>query len=324
MLHLFSALFASTVLAAESLLIPFNQTIVSPVPQPEISFAALNPGWYTPAVLGETTDTDTPSDSDQATPSSAQSMYFTMEVTLTPTPPPNPPTGGPTPVPKPKLRKNSYVIALLGDSMIDTMGPGIPNLQKLLTQTYPGISFQLLNYGVGATSILYGKQRLANSYEYLGTQLPSLLSTRPDIVLIESFGYNPLPPELGDINTQWLTLSQIVDEIRSALPLTKIIIGATIAPNASVFGDGAPGLSFDTVGKKEHTDRIKIYIENAIHFAQSQHLPLADAYHASQNGDGDGNIKYINSGDHIHYSDAGRALFAQKIFTAIEGNRLLY
>ena len=149
-------------------------------------------------------------------------------------------------------------------------------------------------------------------------------STTADIVLVESFGYNPLPPEVGDINTHWLALSHIVKEIHDSLPDTKIIIGATIAPNAEVFGDGAPGVSFDLQAKREHVDRVKQYIESAIAFANGEHLPLADAYHASLDGGGNGKLTYINPGDHIHYSDAGRALFAQKIFDAIENNGMLY
>jgi lysophospholipase L1-like esterase len=118
-------------------------------------------------------------------------------------------------------------------------------------------------------------------------------------------------------------LAKAVDTIRANLPHAKIIIAATIAPNATRFGDGAPGLSFSILDKWQRVTTIKKYLENAVRFAQSQHLPLADAYHASLLSDGNGNLVYINSGDHIHYSDKGRALMAGQIAGAIVKNKLL-
>lgn len=97
-----------------------------------------------------------------------------------------------------------------------------------------------------------------------------------------------------------------------------MIIAATIAPNSKVFGDGAAGISFGPIDKIQHTTIIKEYLDSTVKFAASQHLPLADAYHASLDGSGDGILTYINGGDHIHYSDAGRILFAQRLVRAIQ------
>jgi len=54
----------------------------------------------------------------------------------------------------------SIKIAVLGDSMIDTLGPGIPALQKELIKAYPYLNPTILNYGNGGTNIDYGIERL--------------------------------------------------------------------------------------------------------------------------------------------------------------------
>lgn len=220
------------------------------------------------------------------------------------------PTLSPTPTTQPSppaTAGKSYTIAFLGDSMIDTMGPGLPAVNNKLSATYPATDFTLLNYGAGGTNIDYGIERI-----------PTMTDAHPDIIVLESFAYNPFPDANGGVNRHWLTLARAVDAIRANIPNAKIIIAATIAPNSTVFGDGAAGLAFAPQDKIERTTIIKQYLDSTVKFAQSQHLPLADAYHASLDNNGDGKLIYINGGDHIHYSDAGRALFAQKIVSAIQ------
>lgn len=279
------ALFAFTIYAAGTVISPIPDVVITapPPPKPGISF-------------GQIVDIPVP--------------------TLIPTPQPSPTATAGT------AKKQSYTIALLGDSMIDTLGPGIPALHTLLEQVYPQTNFTLLNYGYGGTNIDYGIERITNGYTYLGAQIPSLVSTHPDIVVIESFAYNPFPVE-GGLDRHWLAMARAVDTIRSNIPGAKIIIAATIAPNSTVFGDGAPGLAFSAQDKIERTKVIKQYLDSTVKFAADQRLPLADAYHASLTGNGDGNLTYINGGDHIHYSDAGRALFTRKVAEAIGANRLL-
>jgi hypothetical protein len=286
------SIFFGIVLAAETVISPLSDTIAIPgpsIPQPARSFSALQ------------------------TPSP------------TPTPTPKPP---PTLIPTPTIqtyraRKPHYTIALLGDSMTDTLGPNIPHLQTKLTVLFPATTFTLLNYGVGGTNIDYGIERLINSYTYLGKTIPSLISQNPDVVVVESFGYNPYPYDSGALEKHWLQMATVVDSLKKSLPGVKIIIAATIAPNSQVFGDGAPGIAFALQDKIERTTVIKQYLDSTVKFARSQQLPLADAYHPSLDARGDGKLIYINGGDHIHYSDAGRAFFAQKIADAIIANHLL-
>lgn len=285
------SLFALAVYAAGTVIspIPDDVAVAIPTPQkPKISFGQI---------------VSAPTPTPQAVPAGRQVL---AAVTVAPTP---------TPI---ATKKKSYTIAFLGDSMIDTMGPSLPAVNNKLSLSHPATNFTLLNYGVGGTNIDYGIERITNSYNYLGNQIPSLASTHPDIIVLESFAYNPFSGADGGVNRHWLALAKATDTIRQNIPGAKIIIAATIAPNRTVFGDGAAGLSFSREDKVIRTALISRYLDSTVKFAQSQGLPLADAYHASLDGNGDGILTYINGGDHIHYSDAGRALFAQKVVAAIQ------
>ena len=213
--------------------------------------------------------------------------------------------------PPPTTRKSSYIIAVLGDSMVDTLGPGVPHLARALKQTFPRSQFTIYNYGVGGTNIDYGWERLTSDYLYLGDTVPALVNRMPDIVVVESFGYNPYTFDEGALEKHWLALARIVDTLKNRIPGVAIVIATTIAPDSSTFGDGAA--SFSPQDKQKRTVTIKKYLENAIKFAKSQHLPLADAYTPSLIGP----ARYINGGDHIHPSEEGKQLFAQKVTEVI-------
>jgi len=209
--------------------------------------------------------------------------------------------------------------------MIDTLGPVGSKLAQKLNTIYPNATFSVINHGVGAENIDSGLRRLTNDYVYLGLGGNAVVSEHPDIVVIESFGYNPLP--ISDINdaltTHWLRLAAMVDTIHVQLPDAKIVIAATIAPNWDFFGNGAPNIAFSAEEKRLRVETIKKYIENAIAFAKTQNIPLADAYNESMDIHGNGFIEYINSEDHIHYSDIGRTFFSEIIANSIISNRLL-
>lgn len=211
----------------------------------------------------------------------------------------------------PPTSKSSYTIAVLGDSMVDTLGPGVPHLVDALKNIYPRTTFTIYNYGVGGTNIDYGLERLTSDYLYLDTPVPALVNRYPDIVVVESFGYNPYSFDEGALEKHWLQLAAIVDTLSNRIPNVKIIIASTIAPDALTFGDGVA--SFAPQDKTNRTATIKKYLENAVKFAQSQNLPLADAYTPSLAAP----LRYINPGDHIHPSEEGKKLFAQKVAEAI-------
>jgi ABC-type proline/glycine betaine transport system ATPase subunit len=50
-------------------------------------------------------------------------------------------------------KSGKFTIAILGDSMVDTMGTDLPYLRQALEKHFPNTEFNLLNYGIGAENI---------------------------------------------------------------------------------------------------------------------------------------------------------------------------
>jgi len=272
-------------------------------------------------VLGAKTTSDTP-DLPTYMAEKGESKTHALQSfgrLLTESTPSATPQASPVPSPTPKpLAKSSYTIALLGDSMIDTLGPDLPNLKSILSGQYPGINFKLINYGAGATNIESGLDRLTNATTYLDQVRPPLLSLDPDIVVVESFAYNHWDNTPSDLDRQWQDISKIIETIKNHPPAggpgTKIVLAAAIAPFCPTYTDGSANLPPER--KSLECATVKAYLQNLVNFATSQGYPLADSYHASLSGS-EGNPLYINQSDHIHASQEGKALFSQKIAGAI-------
>lgn len=203
----------------------------------------------------------------------------------------------------------SKTILAFGDSMIQTMGEGLPYLKESLSQKYPQAQFNLINLGIGSTNILQGLDRVNEISQH-----------NPDIVILGSYAYNPLtyPDRLND---HWLTLGEMVKRIKS-FSSAKIIILAEVAPSISNFGDGPNGVNWPEQMSQNHAQAIKAYLQNTTQFAQGENLPLANVFHQTLQSNGEGMEKYINPGDHIHASVAGHQLTAQTIANTIFNHHL--
>jgi hypothetical protein len=216
-----------------------------------------------------------------------------------------------------KTISGKKTIAVLGDSMVDTMGKYLPYLNTELKKYYQNIDFFMLNYGVGGTNIEYGLYRLNHEYEYLGEKIPSLVSQNPDIIIVESFAYNHWSDQKSDLDRHWLALGNIITTLKEQTK-AKILILSTIAPNDTYYGDGIGITPWTPQEKKQRCDTIRSALENTINFANSQGYPLIDAYHPSKAPNGEGKREYISYGDNLHPSIKGNEfiarLLAQKIF----------
>jgi hypothetical protein len=308
------------ILVLETLSPVIGPVLPTPIPQPR----------YTESIIHRETqhggDVHTPlADPRNATEvlGIATSMPVSLPLpTLALTPTPDAlPSPEPTSTKRSTKTKRYVSVALLGDSMTDTLGPDAPELKNSLKRIYPNTTVTIRNFGVGGENIESAINRITHSYTYLGIQHQSVASFSPDLVIIESCGYNPFPVD-GALNRHWLDLAKAVDTVKTSIPHAKILISVTIAPNALVFGDGAAGLSFGPIDKWQRVNVIKTYLENAVRFAKGEKLPLADAYHRSLESDGNGKLSFINPGDHIHYSNAGRVYMGQILSEAINANDL--
>ncbi|MBI2616598.1 SGNH/GDSL hydrolase family protein [Candidatus Gottesmanbacteria bacterium] len=220
-----------------------------------------------------------------------------------------------------KNPKNTYIIALLGDSMVDTMGRDLRVLNDYLKEAFPTGSFALLNYGFGSTDMESGLTRLTRYSTYLDKFYPPVLSYRPDILVVESFAYNHWSGNQYDLDRHWLTIAKIIDIVKEKSPSTQIVLFSTIAPHPLIFGDGA--LNWPATMKWQSAQIIKSYLENMTRFAISEKYPLADAYHPSLDYQGYGIKTYINPGDNLHLSDEGRRFVSKKIVDTIKENKLI-
>lgn len=211
--------------------------------------------------------------------------------------------------------------------MIETAGPGLPALAGELKKAYSGKSFELINQGVGGTRLGYGFWRLTNEYESQGKKHPPLVSLDPDIVLLESFGYNngsdgPRNGGLIHFRQMHCKIIETIYEQTSA----KIVCVVPIAPNPERF--------LETVSNFMHTpseirrwmaqDRTE-YLEEFERIATEMQLPLANVYRATLSSQQNGVPLdvFIDPKDSIHPSEQGHILTAQIIVETMSRHSLI-
>jgi lysophospholipase L1-like esterase len=241
-----------------------------------------------------------------------------------------------TPIPEPPYgtyhaptisKKDYYIIAMVGDSMTEVLGPHGGKLSELLNSLYqstPGHQRIVIdNYAKGATNIL-GLQDAMKEKTIAGDSvLDPLLSRQVDMILVESFGYNPLSQfgEQDGLKKQSEILDSLMRVLVKSHPNTAIIFVATIAPHKETYAlEEKTGEMSDRIAAAEERSA---YIKNHMDFAKAHGIPLIDIYDASLTPDGDGNLLYINPNDHIHPSFAGIDFIDDKIAHFIYDSHIL-
>lgn len=214
-------------------------------------------------------------------------------------------------------------IVLIGDSMTEKLGDNVTELKDYLKKYYPNKEINILNYGFGSTNIESVPDRLQKDTERLNRVYPAVLSQNFDVIIIESFGNNPLSesPLNEGLKRQTAALDRIIELIRANHPKSKIIFEATIAPHKDRYGEGVVVL--DTKVREEWAVERAEYIKNHIKYALNHKIPLINIYQDSLDGSGGGNIDYINTSDFIHPSTTGVYFISQKIADFLYKNRLL-
>jgi lysophospholipase L1-like esterase len=230
----------------------------------------------------------------------------------------------------PKIHTKSYYkIAMFGDSMTQELGIYGGHLNDFLNKKFgstPGNQkIVIYNYAIGSTNVLDLHRQLTSSLTTKNNEsLESPLTFKPDIILIESFGYNPLS-QLGiedGLKKQTQTLLDEMKYITKNLPNSAIIFVATIAPNKETYGlQENPNESID--GRAAEAQERIDYIKNHMAFASLHNIPLIDIFDKSLTQDGDGNILYINPVDHIHPSATGTDFIDDQIANYIFESQIL-
>lgn len=261
-------------------------------------------------------------------------LFVTRDVILMDAKTHTPQLATPTPfifityTPAPVEKKEVYKIAMIGDSMTAALGPHGGELSEYLNTLYKrgdetNQRILIDNYAISSNILAVGDQ-LNKKISVSEYTFGPLLADDYDVLLIESYGYNPLSQFGIDegLMRQTKALDTLVTEILQKRPQTYIIFVATIAPNKSSYGQATQPDSTleDRVNRAE--ERIR-YITNHITYASKHNIPLINIYEKSLTSTGEGNKKYINPTDNIHPSFAGITLIKNEIADYIFTNTIL-
>lgn len=222
----------------------------------------------------------------------------------------------------PKPSKSNYVIALFGDSMVETMGENLDYLDKSLKEKYPYTKFKLYNYGIGSQNVVEGLARFHDPFLYQQAvasgnktrNYPPIDKINADIIIISSFGYNPLSPY--DRDKHWINLKNLV--LEASKTGAKAYILAEIAPIKSGFGRGPGGIDWTDQMITTQVAHIIEQLDNAVGLAENLDVPLINVYERSKIDGKYGDPIYVGTHDHIHPSIEGEIFMADIITTSIK------
>lgn len=206
--------------------------------------------------------------------------------------------------------------------MVEALGKNADDLRKDLINYYPKHEFVNYNYGFGATNILSLPARLYNLNSYHGDDYPAIINQGYDLIIIESFAYNPLSDmALSDgLKKQSEILDATFKELIKTHPDSVVSVMATIAPNKKYFGKGMLDLSSE--GREKWASERMAYLENAVKFSKERNIPLINVYEKSLTAEGEGDLRYINPTDYVHPSTDGVQLICKTIADFIYENKI--
>ena len=222
--------------------------------------------------------------------------------------------------------KPEYTIFLVGDSMTHALGPHGGTFNTYINNLYrPGQKGILIdNYAAGATNILSLEEAMNKETVYWDSTFAPLLSRDFDLILIESFGYNPLsqyPLEEG-LKKQTEMLDKVMGKLTSTHPDSAVVFVATISPNRQNYS--LPVNPNTTLAERTSQAEERIaYIKNHIAYAESHNIPVVNIFEKSLNESGDGDLRYINPDDYIHPSFEGVDFIGRELADFIYENNIL-
>lgn len=215
----------------------------------------------------------------------------------------------------------SYRIMLVGDSMTAALGVNANPLRLELIKRYPNTEFVTYNYAIPSSNILLLKDYLHKKTTFNGLEYPAILNDGFDLIIIESFGHNPLSdlPLKEGLRKHNEILDYTIEEVARTHPESIILLMATIAPSKATYALNSRDLSPE-VRKAWAEERIA-YIKNHIAYGEKKGIPVINVYEKSLQGD-DVNPIYVSKDDYIHPSGEGVNLLASTIADFIFENQI--
>jgi lysophospholipase L1-like esterase len=234
----------------------------------------------------------------------------------------------PTPTPyqfpykNPAIAKNrSYRIVIVGDSIVNTLGLNANVLREELISYYPDSEFVTYNYGYPSTNVLSLYKRLTEKTKNDGRENTAILKQGFELIIIESFGYNPLSEyTLAEgLKKQNEELERSVRAILSQKPNAAMAFLTPIALDSVNFARGTVDLSPEV--REAWVEERIAYINNHRKFAEEKGIPVVDVYRASLKQNGKVDRAYI-SDDFVHPSKKGIELISKTIADYIFSNKI--
>lgn len=208
------------------------------------------------------------------------------------------------------IGKKTYSIAIIGDSLVDTMQTSFPYLTESLHNRFPDVDFKLYNYGMGSENVEKGLARFDQKLIYKDRIYPPLSTLSPDIVIIGSWAYNPYYPP--DPQKHKRLLTEVVKKTQATG--AHIYLLEELAPLGSDFAKGVGGVSFSKEEAVKQSKRIIEQLHNVKDIAKSFNILLIDVYDKTKMSASEfGQTIYTNQTDGIHPSPLGHRLTADII-----------
>lgn len=223
-------------------------------------------------------------------------------------------------------KKSEYTIVMVGDSMTHALGPHGGEFNEYINEKYKSHKIGILidNYASGSTNILSIDKAMTTKTTYWDSTFEPLLSRKFDLILIESFGYNPLSqfPIAEGLKKHDETLDETLTNLIKTHPEARIAFVATIAPNKAKYSQTVNPETTSEDRKKLAEER-ESYIKNHIQYAKDHNIPIINIYEKSFTPAGDGNLEYINPDDYIHPSAVGVEFIGRELSNAIYDNQII-
>ncbi len=224
--------------------------------------------------------------------------------------------------------KPYYKIVMIGDSMTAALGPHGGGLSEYMNTLFkrtaqnPGQRIVIDNYAK-SSNIQAVNNELDDKITIGEYTFGPLLSDTFDMILVESYGYNPLSQFGVDegLRQQDLALTKLMETLITTHPNAIVVFVATISPNKVNYAKATQPNYSPSDRARLAEERIS-YIKNHIQYAVSHNIPIINIYQDSLTTNGDGNMKYINPTDDIHPSFAGIDFINHEIGDFIYNNKL--
>ncbi len=249
-----------------------------------------------------------------------------IDSTVSPTP-----TMTPTPTPvmtfvQPRVDvQDVYEVILVGDSMTAALGPHGGPFSEYLNTLYGESGIIVDNYSVPSSNIQSLQKRFTEQFTNVDGELLLPIRDRKDadLIIIESFAYNPLSHLTAEeaVTEHERELHHFLEVVATELPRTRVALMTTVAPDWETFARRSQQLNAEQ-SRLQAEERIRYLLKHQ-DLGGMYALPVINVFAASLSPQGDGDSRYINPDDNIHPSVDGIELISRTMSNFIYHQSIL-